>query len=350
VKIEGTLIGEQAPVYIIAELSGNHNGRIKAAIEAIVAAKKIGADAIKLQTYTADTITIDSNREEFQIKHGTIWDGTTLHKLYRQAYTPWEWHAELFRVAREEGITIFSSPFDPTAVELLEQLACPAYKIASPEILDVGLIDLVARTGKPVIISTGIAAESDISLAVDTCRAAGNEQIALLKCTVEYPAPLEHADLLTIPDMIRKQKTLVGLSDHTLGFIAPVVAVALGARIIEKHFIVDKSQGGVDSSFSLDLAEFEEMVKQVRNAEKCLGTVKYRSEESVRNGHGFSARSLFFVKDMKAGQSIGAEDVRSIRPGLGLHPKHLAELMGMVVKADIERGTPVSWELLKDQA
>ncbi len=342
--IDNKQIGGGLPAYIIAELSGNHNGKIQNAIDAIIAAKKTGADAIKLQTYTADTITLDSDKEFFQIKHGTIWDGTTLHKLYQQAYTPWDWHAELFRIAREEGITCFSSPFDPSAIALLESLHSPAYKIASPEILDVGLIAKAAATGKPVIISTGIATLSDISLAVDTCRKASNEQIALLKCTVEYPAPLASSDLRTIPDMAKRFGVVTGLSDHTLGFIAPTVAVSLGASIIEKHFIVDRSIGGPDSSFSLNLEEFTAMVQSVRQAEECFGEVKYRSEESIKNGRGITGRSLFFVTDMDSGQMITEKNIRSIRPGYGLHPKHLTELIGKKVSSDIEKGTPVSWD------
>ncbi len=343
-KIDAKQVGGESPAYIIAELSGNHNGKIENAIDAIMAAKKTGADAIKLQTYTADTITIDSDKEYFQIKHGTIWDGTTLYKLYQQAYTPWDWHKELFRVAKEEGISCFSSPFDATAIDLLESLDSPAYKIASPEILDVGLIKKAAATGKPIIMSTGIATLSDISLAIDTCRKVSNEQIALLKCTVEYPAPLASSDLITIPDMAKRFGIIPGLSDHTLGFIAPVVAVSLGAKIIEKHFIVDRSIGGPDASFSLNREEFTEMVKRVRQAEECLGEVKYRSEESIQNGRGITGRSLFFVTDMRSGEMITLKNIRSIRPGYGLHPKHLAELIGQKVSSDIERGTPVTWQ------
>lgn len=347
ISIAGKVIDTQSPAYIIAELSGNHNGKLQNAIDAIIAAKKTGADAIKLQTYTADTISLDSDKEYFQIKHGTIWDGTTLHKLYQQAYTPWEWHAELFRVAGEEGITCFSSPFDATAVALLESLDCPAYKIASPEILDVNLIELVAKTQKPVIISTGIGTIEDIALAITTCRNTGNDQIAILKCTIEYPAPLDHADLLTIRDMATRFKVIAGLSDHTLGFVAPMVAVALGAKIIEKHFIVDRSIGGPDASFSLDMAEFTEMVNKVRDAEKCLGEIKYRSAESVVNGHGFTGRSLFFTQDMNASEVITESNVRSVRPGLGLHPKHLKNILGKKVIAHIDKGTPVSWDLIE---
>jgi len=341
-------VGESSPAFIIAELSGNHNGKIENAISAIIAAKKAGADAIKLQTYTPDTITLESNKEYFQIRHGTIWDGTTLHALYKQAYTPWEWHPKLFKVAGEEGIICFSSPFDPTAIELLESLNAPAYKIASPEILDIDLIERVAKTNKPVIISTGIATLEDISLAVETCRNVSNDQIALLKCTVEYPAPLSAADLLTIPDMVKKFKVIAGLSDHTMGFIAPVVAVSLGARIIEKHFIVDRSIGGPDSSFSLNFDEFTKMIGMIRQAEECMGEIRYKSKESIANGRGVIGRSLFFVENMKKGDVISENNVRSIRPGFGLHPKYLKELIGKKIVSDIEKGTPVAWQFIKE--
>lgn len=342
-------IGASEPAFIIAELSGNHNGKIENAIDAIIAAKKAGADAIKLQTYTADTITIDSDKEYFHIKHGTIWDGTTLHALYQQAHTPWEWHTELFRIAKEEGIICFSSPFDDSAVDLLESLDAPAYKIASPEILDIGLIEKAAKTKKPIIISTGIATVEDILLAVETCKQANNEQLALLKCTVEYPAPLAAADLLTIPDMISKFGLVTGLSDHTMGFIAPVVAVSLGAKIIEKHFIVDRSIGGPDASFSMNAGEFAEMVTMVRQAEECMGEIRYKSEDAILNGRGVTGRSLFFVENLKAGETITKKNIRSIRPGFGLHPKYLTELIGKKVLCDIERGTPVSWQQIQIQ-
>jgi pseudaminic acid synthase len=346
-KIDNTEIGNSSSVYIIAELSGNHNGKMQNAIDAIIAAKKTGADAIKLQTYTADTITLDCDNEFFQIKHGTIWDGTTLHKLYKQAYTPWEWHKDLFHVAKEEGITCFSSPFDPKAIELLESLNCPAYKIASPEILDVGLIELAASTGKPVIISSGIATINDIELAVNTCRNVGNNQIGVLKCTVEYPAPFAKANLMTIPDIEQRFNVISGISDHTLGYIAPVVAVSLGAKIIEKHFIVDRSIGGPDSSFSMDVKEFGEMVKQVRIAEECIGSIEYKSLESVSKSRGFTGRSLFFVKDIEDGQVISPDHVRSIRPGFGIHPKFLKSIIGKRVTRIIKRGTPVSWDYIE---
>lgn len=346
ITIGGKIIDDSSPVFIIAELSGNHNGKIQNAIDAIVAAKKTGADAIKLQTYTPDTITIDSDKEYFQIKYGTIWDGTTLYKLYQQAYTPWEWHEELFRIAREEGIICFSSPFDNTAIELLESLDCPAYKIASPEILDTNLIEQAALTQKPIIISTGIGTIDDISLAIETCRNVSNYQIAILKCTVAYPASLSDANLTTIEDMAKRFGVLAGLSDHTLGSIAPIVAVARGARIIEKHFILDKSIGGPDSSFSLDFSEFTTMVNNIRDAESCLGEVRYKSNISNSTGRGVIGRSLFFVEDIKANEVITGHNIRSIRPGFGLHPKHLKELLGKRVVSDVTIGTPVSWDLI----
>lgn len=347
-EINKQIIDQQSKAYIIAELSGNHNGKIQNAINAIIAAKKTGADAIKLQTYTADTITLNSDKEAFQIKNGSIWDGTTLYKLYQQAHTPWKWHQELFRIAKEEGITCFSSPFDQSAVEFLESLECPAYKVASPEILDVNLIEKMAATQKPIIISAGIATIEDIALAVKTCRNIGNNQIAVLKCTVEYPAALSNANLITINDIEKKFDVLGGLSDHTLGFIAPVVAVALGAKIIEKHFIVDKNIGGPDSSFSLDLSEFTEMVNRVREAEESIGSIKYRDSESVSSGHGFTGRSLFVVENIKAGEIITEKNLRSIRPGYGLHPKYLKSILGKRALCDIDGGTPMSWDLLFD--
>ena len=258
-KIGNSSIGGDSPCFIIAELSANHNGNLQVAIDTIRAAKKAGADAIKLQTYTPDTLTIDCNNEHFKIKGGTLWDGKTLYELYGEAYTPWSWHKQLFEVAREEGLICFSSPFDTTAVDFLEKLNVPAYKIASFEIQDIPLITHTASKGKPIIISTGIAEETDVQLAVDTCRKAGNNDIILLKCTSSYPAPLELANLNTIPDLKQRFKVEVGFSDHTYGFLAPIVAVTLGAKVIEKHFILDKSIGGPDADFSLDVSEFTEM-------------------------------------------------------------------------------------------
>lgn len=328
--------------FIIAELSANHNGSLETAIETIKAAKRAGADAIKLQTFTPDTITIDSKRKEFLIE-GTIWDGQYLYDLYQKAYTPWEWHEKLFETAKEEELVIFSSPFDKTAVDFLESLNVPAYKIASLEITDIPLIEYTASKGRPMIMSTGIAELEDIELAVQKCRAAGNNDITLLKCTSSYPAPIEEANLATIPDLKQRFGVEVGLSDHTLGIVAPVVAVTLGARVIEKHFILDKSIGGPDASFSLDEKEFTEMVAAVRQAEKAVGEVSYDLTDKVKASRKF-ARSLFVVKDIKAGEPFTEENVRSIRPGYGLHPKYLKEILGKDAKEDLEQGTPLTWE------
>ena len=306
-------------VFIIAELSANHNGDLEIAIETIRAAKRAGADAIKLQTYTADTITLDCDNEDFIIKGGTLWDGKTLHGLYKEAFTPWEWHEELFRVAKEEGFVCFSSPFDFTAVDFLEQFDVPIYKIASFEITDIPLIEYTASKGKPMIMSTGIATYEDIQLAVDTCRAVGNNDITILKCTSAYPAPIEEANLIMMQQFAKDFDVKVGLSDHTLGITLPVAATMLGASVIEKHFILDKSIGGPDAAFSLDEAEFTQMVKAVRGAQKAIGKVSYELTEKQKSGKQFS-RSLYVSKDVNKGDVITKENVRSVRPGYGLHP------------------------------
>ncbi len=339
-RIGNKAIGENQPCFIIAELSANHNGDINIAIETIKAAKKAGADAIKLQTYTPDTLTINCDNDFFKINSGTLWDGKTLYELYGEAYTPWEWHDKLFKVAKQEGLICFSSPFDRTAVDFLEEFNVPAYKIASFEIQDIPLIEYTASKGKPIIISTGIAEEEDIELAVDTCRKAGNNDIVLLKCTSSYPAPLELANLNTIPDMKKRFNVQVGFSDHTYGSLAPTVATTLGAKVIEKHFILDKSIGGPDADFSLDVEEFTELVNKVRDTEKLLGKVSYEISEKVKNNRKF-ARSLFVVKDVKKGDVLSKENIRSIRPGYGLHPKYYNEILGKVFSKDIERGTPL---------
>jgi pseudaminic acid synthase len=331
--------------FIIAELSANHGGKIEIAIETIRAAKRAGADAIKLQTYTADTITINSNKEYFKINQGTHWDGQYLYDLYKEASLPWEWHAELFKIAKEEGLVCFSSPFDITAVDLLEELNAPIYKIASFEITDIPLIEYVASKGKPIIISTGIADIEDIELAIDTCKKTGNNQITILKCTSAYPAEPEDANLLTIPDIKERFGVEVGLSDHTMGIEGPVVAVALGAKVIEKHFILDKSIGGPDAHFSLDETEFKQMVDAVRKAEKMLGKVEYEISDKIQKSRQFS-RSLFIVTDVKEGDVLTEENVRSIRPGFGMHPKHLKEILGKKFKTTYEKGTPLSFDLI----
>ena len=323
-------------VFIIAELSANHNGSLETALETIRAAKRAGADCIKLQTYTADTITIDSRKDDFLIK-GTIWEGRNLYELYQEAYTPWEWHPALFDEAEKRGLICFSSPFDKTAVDFLENLNVPAYKIASFEITDIPLIEYVASKGKPVILSTGIATMEDIELALDACRRMGNNDIALLKCTSSYPAPIEEANMVMVKDFAERFGVIAGLSDHTMGATVPVVATCFGAKIIEKHFILDRSIGGPDASFSMNEQEFTDMVKAVREAEKAMGAVDYTLTEKQAKGKDFS-RSLYVVKDIKAGEIITEENVRSIRPGFGMHPKELKNWIGKPSPKDFERG------------
>jgi len=337
--IDNYTIDSKSPVFIIAELSANHNGSLETALETVRAAKRAGADCIKLQTYTADTITLDSDKEDFVIK-GTIWDGKKLHSLYQEAYTPWEWHAEIYNAAKEEGLICFSSPFDKTAVDLLEDLNSPAYKIASFEITDIPLIEYVASKGKPIIISTGIAQQEDIELALDACRRMGNNDIALLKCTSSYPAPIEEANMVMVKDLAERYNVISGLSDHTMGSTVPIVATVFGARIIEKHFILDRAIGGPDASFSMNEEEFTAMVKAVREAEKAIGVVDYTLTEKQAKGRDFS-RSLYIAEDMKAGEVFTAENLRSVRPGFGLHPKYLNELLGKKAKLNLEKGTPM---------
>jgi pseudaminic acid synthase len=337
IRIADFEISGTGKVFIIAELSANHNGSLDNALATIRAAKRVGADAIKLQTYTADTITIDARTDDFRLKQGTIWDGRYLYDLYQEAYTPWEWHETLFSTAKEEGLICFSSPFDFSAVDLLERLDAPAYKIASFEITDIPLIAYAASKGKPMIISTGIATEEDIQLAVDTCRTQGNDQIILLKCTSSYPAPLEEANMVMIPDLATRFSVLSGLSDHTMGITVPIVATALGARVIEKHFILDRSIGGPDASFSLNEAEFAAMVKAVREAEKARGAIDYTLTDKQVKGRDFS-RSLYVIKDIKKGELITDEHIRSIRPGYGLHPRYLRSVLGTTARRNFSRG------------
>jgi pseudaminic acid synthase len=307
-------------------------------LKTIRAAKRAGADAVKFQTYTADTITLDCQNEDFKIKQGTLWDGRYLYDLYQEAYTPWEWHRELYDVAKAEGLICFSSPFDKSAVDFLESLGNPIYKIASFEITDVDLIAYAARKGKPMVISTGIATEEDIRLAVDTCRSAGNNDITLLKCTSSYPAPIEEANLCMIADLANRFKVKVGLSDHTLGSIAGITAVSLGACMIEKHFILDRSIGGPDAFFSMNELEFSQMVKDIRTVESAIGQVNYEPTDKMKAGRAFS-RSLYVAENMKKGEVITEINVRSVRPGYGLHPKYLPEILGKKVNRDIEKGT-----------
>lgn len=335
-KIGDYKIATDSPVFIIAELSANHNGSLETALETVKAAKRAGADCIKLQTYTADTITIDSDKEDFKIK-GTIWEGRNLYNLYQEAYTPWEWHKDLMEAAKKEGLLCFSSPFDKTAVDFLEDLEVPAYKIASFEITDIPLIEYVASKGKPVIISTGIAGEEDIELALDACHRMGNKDIVVLKCTSSYPAPIEEANMIMVKDIAERYGVISGLSDHTLGNTVPVVATAMGGKVIEKHFILDKSVGGPDASFSLDEKEFSEMVKAVREAENAIGTVDYSLTEKQNKGKDFS-RSLYVVKDIKKGEVITEKNVRSIRPGFGMHPKYLKDFLGEKADRNWEKG------------
>jgi len=331
--------------FIIAELSANHNHDFNIAVKTIEQAAKAGADAIKTQTYTADTITIDCDNEYFQIKQGTIWDGKTLYQLYKEAYTPWDWQPKLKEIAEKSGLVFFSSPFDFTAVDFLEKMQVPAYKIASFEITDIPLIEYVAKKGKPVIISTGIATIEDIQLAIDTCLKVVNNQIALLKCTSSYPAPIDEANLLTIPDLEKRFNVIAGLSDHTISNSVSIAAVALGARIIEKHFILNRNIGGPDASFSVEPNEFAELVKNIREVEQAKGVVNYELNEKTRKSREFS-RSLFTVQDIVAGEAITSENVHSIRPGYGLHPKYLPDVLGKTAKTNINKGTPLSWEVL----
>ena len=335
-KIDKFEINTNSKVFIIAELSANHNGSIEVALETIKAAKRAGADCIKFQTYTADTITIDSTKDDFLIK-GTIWEGKNLYKLYQEAFTPWEWHETLFKAAEAEGLICFSSPFDKSSVDFLEKLNVPAYKIASFEITDIPLIEYVASKGKPVIISTGIAETEDIQLALDACRRMGNNNIALLKCTSSYPAPINEANMIMIKDLAERYDVVSGLSDHTMGSTVPIVATCFGAKIIEKHFILDHSIGGPDASFSMDEAEFTAMVKAVREAESAIGVVDYTLTEKQAKGKDFS-RSLYVVEDIKEGEVITENNVRSIRPGFGLHPKHLKDILGKKVTRNLEKG------------
>jgi pseudaminic acid synthase len=347
-KIDSYTIGKDSKVFIIAELSANHNGSKEIAIETIKAAKRAGADCIKLQTYTADTLTINCNKKDFIVKSDSIWDGKTYYDLYQEAHTPWEWHKQLFEVAKQEGLICFSSPFDKTAVDLLESLNTPAYKIASFEITDIPLIEYVASKGKPIILSTGIATIEDIELALDACKRMGNNDFALLKCTSSYPAPIEEANMCMIEDLASRFDVISGLSDHTIGSTVPVVATCFGAKIIEKHFILDRSIGGADASFSMDETEFTAMVKAVREAEKALGVVDYTLTDKQVKGRDFS-RSLYVVEDIKKGEVITEKNVRSIRPGFGMHPKYFKQLSGSKFTQDVERGTALKMDFFNNQ-
>lgn len=346
ITINSRTIGTGSPVYVIAELSANHNHDFQQAENILRAAKDAGADAIKLQTYTPDTITICSEKEYFRVGGGTLWDGKTLHDLYAQAYTPWDWQPKLKRIANDLGMDLFSSAFDATAVDFLEQMNVPAHKISSFELVDLPLIEKMARTQKPLIISTGMAGLAEIEEAVNAARRAGATQIALLKCTSAYPAEPEEMNLRTIPDLARRFNVPAGLSDHTMGSAAPVAAVTLGACIIEKHLTLSRAVEGPDSAFSLEPQEFKAMVDAVRIAERALGDVHYGLSLKEQASHVFR-RSLFVVQNIKAGEEFTAENVRSIRPSHGLHTRHLAEVLGKFAACDIERGTPLTWDLVR---
>ena len=345
-KIGNKEIGENKPTFIIAELSANHMNDFNIAVKTIKAMAEAGADAVKFQTFTPDTITIDCDNEYFQIKQGTVWDGQVLHELYEDAYMPWEWQPKLKKIAEDLGLIAFSSPFDKTSVDFLEDMDVPAYKIASFEITDIPLIEYVASKGKPIILSTGIASLDDIKVAINACLDVGNENIALLKCTSSYPAPFDEINLNTIPDMRDKFKVVVGLSDHTLGSEISTAAIAVGANIIEKHFILDRNLGGPDSDFSMEPDEFKQMVISIRNVEKAMGNVSYILSDKMKANREFS-RSLFVVEDMKSGEIISECNVRSIRPGFGIHPKYLKEILGKKVNKDLKKGTPFKLEFIE---
>lgn len=331
--------------FIVAELSANHGHKLEVALESVRAAKEAGADAVKIQTYTADTITLNCDADDFKVK-GTLWDGRTLYDLYQEAYTPWEWHQAIFDEAKNCGLICFSTPFDKTAVDFLEDLGNPICKIASFEITDIPLIEYAAKKGKPMVISTGIAMPEDIELAVKTCEEAGNDDITLLKCTSSYPAPIEDANLITMVDMKERYGVKVGLSDHTMGYDVAVAAVALGATLVEKHFILDRSIGGPDAAFSMEISEFAAMVKSIRNVEKAIGQVVYPTDPSKIKGREF-CRSLYVAEDIKAGEVITEKNVRSVRPGYGLHPKHLVDIIGKKFIKNASKGTRFELNLIK---
>lgn len=339
------LIGDGAPTYVIAELSANHRQRLESAMQLVDAAADAGADAVKLQTYRPDTITIDVRRPEFRIESGTVWDGRMLYDLYAEAFTPWEWHEPLQRRATERGLHFFASPFDHTAVDLLESLRVPAYKIASFEIVDVGLLARVAATGKPMIISTGMATLEEVEEGIAAAVGAGATELALLKCTSAYPAPPEETNLRTIPDMAARFGVPVGLSDHTLGTSVPIAAVGIGAAIIEKHLTLSRTDGGPDAGFSLEPDDFAQMVEGIRTAERAIGRVSYEPSAHEASSRALR-RSLFAVEDIRAGEPLSTTNVRSIRPGHGLHTRYLPMLMGRRAVRDIERGTPMAWDLV----
>ena len=345
-EINGRRIGPGCSPYVVAEISANHSQNFEQAAKLIKAASEAGADAIKLQTYTPDTLTIDCNNEYFQI-NGTPWDGRTLYDLYKEVYMPWEWQPKLKAIAEELNLDLFSTAFDPSAVDFLEDMGVPVHKVASFEIVDIPLIEHMARKGKPIIISTGMATQTDIEESVQAARNAGATQIALLKCTSAYPASPEEMNLRTIPHLAESFNVPVGLSDHTLGFAVPVSAIVLGACIVEKHFTLSRESSSPDSAFSLEPNEFKTMVDAIRVAEKALGEVRYGVTEREASSHIFR-RSLFVINDMKAGQVLTDATIRSIRPGYGLPPTSLREVIGKRAAKDIKKGTPLSWAMISD--
>jgi len=339
-------IGKNQPVFIVAELSANHLQNFDLAVKTIKAVKESGADAIKIQTEKPETLTIDCDNDYFRIKGGTLWDGKTLYELYSQTWMPWEWQPKLKKIALDLNLIFFSTPYDKTAVDFLEQLDVPAYKIASFEITDIPLIEYIASKRKPILISTGIANLNEIEEAINACKRMGNEQIAILKCASVYPAPLEELNLKTITDLEERFDVVVGLSDHSRELSVPLVAVALGAKIIERHFILNRKLGGPDCEFSIEPEEFKTMVKEIKNVEKAMGKITYSLSELITKNRMF-ARSLFVVKDIKKGKILTEDNIRSIRPGNGLPPKYLKEILGRKIKKDIQKGTPLSWELIE---
>lgn len=345
IKIGNFNISKESPTFIIAEMSGNHLQDYDRAVEIIHAAKEAGADAIKLQTYTADTITMDSPNDCFAI-HGSIWDGMTLYKLYQEAFTPWDWQPKLMEEAKKAGLECFSSPFDFTAVDFMEKMKMPAYKVASYEINDIPLIRKIAKLHKPIIFSTGIAEFEDLDLALSVCKEEGNEDIMLLKCVSAYPTPYETINLNVIPTLAKKYNCIMGLSDHSMGSAVAVASVALGARIVEKHLTLKRSDGGPDGAFSMEPQEFKQMCDDIRVIEKALGSSEYKlTPQQVEEREG--SRSLFVVKDMKCGEAFTPDNCRSIRPGNGLHTKYYEDILGKTASTDIQKGTPLSWELVK---
>ena len=344
-KIGNRMVGEGHPTFIVAEMSANHLMNYDRAVQIIHATKEAGADAVKLQTYTPDTITLDCENQYFQITQGTIWDGTSLHKLYETAYTPWEWQPKLMKIANDLGMECFSSPFDPTAVDFMTQMQMPAYKIASFEINDIPLIRKIAKLHKPMIFATGVAYLEDIERALAVCREEGNDQVVLLKCTSAYPSPYEDMNLKVIPNMAQVFECLTGLSDHSMGTAAAVASVALGGHMVEKHLTLSRADGGPDGAFSMEPAEFKKMVDDIRIVEKALGKVTYELTEKQKRSREDS-RSLFVVKDMKEGEEFTPENVRSVRPAFGMHTMYYEEILGRKAKQDLAKGTPLDWKYI----